>query len=538
MRLRRVFVWLTVAAVMAAAYLLYEPPTPARTQPTAPINLTGEVESSMCGACHLRIAEARKPGLIFDHGNHLMIACASCHYAMPHHDGKTDIPSMQACFNCHGISHGPQGQLARRDCPACHTATWNLRPADHTKNYAAKPHATQSKSQGVNDCLMCHTASKDCDPCHVKQNVRLASGQPIGPMPKQYVPIAPILPKKVPVVIDPTKTVTMSQCVYCHPNLDAFDKTSVSFNHDVHLKRGYLCTVCHPAFAHGDEMISRPPMQTCYQCHGMVHASNGLVATDACAKCHPKTFALEPGNHTPAFIAGGHKARAGADVAYCSMCHKPDFCILCHQGRKKLANGEYSQVALPDSHKKGGWLQKHGTLFLEQKDACGACHDSPSCQTCHYTPMPHPTDWITGHGKVARAIPEDKRDCNVCHTDRETCQKCHHEGVKSAELRPENCVRCHPVMSQQPATAIKDQGMAEHAVHFAAVKKYKGQYYKCNDCHVGFGTGANGQGTLSQAGHDVQVCYGCHGKLDYQNELIAPWPGAQLCVRCHPDRAF
>ncbi|HEY3316838.1 MAG TPA: cytochrome c3 family protein [Coriobacteriia bacterium] len=531
MRIRRASLLTAAVIVLAAVYLLYEPPLPGRTQTPGPIDVGGDVSAAQCAPCHLRIAEALKPGIIFDHGNHLVIACSACHYAMPHQNGQTYTPPMEACFNCHGIQHGPQGELARGGCSACHTKSFKLRPATHTSDWKGKPHADRSKS-GVNSCLMCHNSVKDCDGCHLKQNV-LVDGRPIGPMPKSYIPISPIKTNRTTVMIYPDRPTTMGQCIYCHPDIDSFNKSKVIFAHAEHLRRDYKCTVCHPEFGHGAETVRRPSMETCYQCHGLTHSAGGLVATEDCSKCHPKTFELKPSNHTPAFESGKHKARASSDPAYCSMCHKSDFCVDCHQGRLRLRDGTYSARVVPADHKLGAWRTKHGGLYLQQQGSCGACHDSPSCTTCHYTPMPHPTEWLSNHGKAAKAIDEKVRDCNVCHVDRERCQACHHDRVKRAELIAANCTPCHDVMKQKPATSIPVKGFAEHAVHFDVAKK-KGKPYMCDDCHVGFGTGsATHASNLRQAAHDLRLCYSCHGALDYENTLIAPYPGAELCVRCH-----
>lgn len=515
---------------MATVYLLYEPPL-GRGQTAGPIDVTGNVDASQCAPCHLRIADALKPGLIFTHGNHLMIACSACHPAMPHEAGKTYSPPMETCFNCHGLAHGPQGEIADGACSACHTKSFNLRPADHTPDWKGAPHAVRGR-QGVNECMMCHNAPKDCDACHKKENVRLANGKPIGPMPPTYTPIVPLKVKRPSVMVYPDRPTSMGQCIYCHPDIDAFGKTRVIFAHAEHLRRDYQCTVCHPAFGHGAETIQRPPMETCYKCHGLVHAAGGLVATEACDKCHPKGFKLMPDNHTQAFIAGGHKERASDDQAYCAMCHQTSFCIECHQGRKVLSNGQLSKQVLPDDHKRADWSQKHGPLYLQQKGACSSCHDSASCTTCHYTTMPHPADWQAKHGKTARAIPADKRDCNVCHTDRSQCQNCHHGGVGNGALVRSACVGCHQEMAQTPPTSIQNKAFAEHAVHFN-VAKAKGQPYKCYDCHVGFG--AQSGISLANAGHDLRLCYGCHGKLDPFKQLIAPYPGSELCLRCHKN---
>jgi hypothetical protein len=248
--IRRGSLFLMAALVLAAVYLAYEPPFPGRSQTAGPIDLTGEVDASQCAPCHLRIADALKPGLIFTHGNHLMVSCGACHVAMPHQNGKTNAPPMATCFNCHGIAHGPQGQLAVSKCSACHAPGFNLLPADHTKAWKGKPHAVKSW-RSVNACMMCHDAKKDCDVCHAKLNVRQADGKPVGPMPATYVPVIPPKLDRPSVVIYPDRPTSIGQCVYCHPDLDAFKKGSVIFAHADHLKRDYACTVCHPTFGHG-----------------------------------------------------------------------------------------------------------------------------------------------------------------------------------------------------------------------------------------------------------------------------------------------
>ena len=94
-------------------------------------------------------------------------------------------------------------------------------------------------------------------------------------------------------------------------------------------------------------------------------------------------------------------------------------------------------------------------------------------------------------------------------------------------------------MATVPATAIKDSGLAEHAVHFSvALPSKKGKPYKCEECHVGFGFAAvqpAGAKNSVNTAHDLSTCYDCHGTLDYNNVLIAPYPGYSLCVRCHDN---
>ena len=274
--------------------------------------------------------------------------------------------------------------------------------------------------------------------------------------------------------------------------------------------------------------------QSCYRCHGLQHQGQGLVATAECNKCHPPGFKLMPDNHTTQFVAGGHKGRASSDPSYCAMCHKTQFCVECHSGRGTGPNAPKKPV-VPEGHSDARWQARHGQLFLAKKGDCGACHDDASCKTCHKTVMPHPPQWIENHKPGPGVSPDD---CNICHTNRSACQNCHHGALKSADLVEKNCVRCHAILKTKPATSIKNREMVEHAVHFE-VPKYKGKAYKCYECHSDFGTNTSSSKSSLRQGHDVRLCYSCHGALDpVTHEKVALYPGAELCRRCHSNLNF
>jgi hypothetical protein len=316
--------------------------------------------------------------------------------------------------------------------------------------------------------------------------------------------------------------------------LDAYVPGRVIFAHATHLQKAFKCVDCHTTFAHGPDTTARPSMPTCYQCHGLTHAMRGLVATEKCVDCHPSDFVLRPTDHTADFVKKTHKVTANTSPEQCAMCHAADFCTACHQGRPKTRGGPNRPQVIPADHLLQPFAVQHGKDFLAQKGACGSCHDSPSCERCHSTPMPHPADWTASH---ALATDLNAQDCKVCHPQQQTCQECHHQTLRGAELILKNCVVCHPQMAALPATAVKPSGLAEHAVHFAVAKKL-GKPYRCEKCHVGFGyqpvQPVGVAPSLSQ-GHDLRSCYDCHGALDYRNVLIAPYPGSQLCRRCHSD---
>lgn len=487
-------------------------------------------DSSQCTPCHLDIGAVKKPGLIFGHGNHLLVSCDGCHSRMPHTSAGTDSVPMEVCFACHGVRHGPQGPLATADCRKCHTPSFDLVPADHKPlgAFGGRAHAEAARRIGVNRCMMCHTASKDCNDCHSEKHVKIA------PLPDAYVSVIGLRPKPASVKIYPSGPTNMAQCQYCHADLDNIVPGRLIFAHAAHLQRDYSCETCHPKFGHTANGPAKPDMQSCYRCHGLQHQGQGLVATAECNKCHPPGFKLMPDNHTTQFVAGGHKGRASSDPSYCAMCHKTQFCVECHSGRGTGPNAPKKPV-VPEGHSDARWQARHGQLFLAKKGDCGACHDDASCKTCHKTVMPHPPQWIENHKPGPGVSPDD---CNICHTNRSACQNCHHGALKSADLVEKNCVRCHAILKTKPATSIKNREMVEHAVHFE-VPKYKGKAYKCYECHSDFGTNTSSSKSSLRQGHDVRLCYSCHGALDpVTHEKVALYPGAELCRRCHSNLNF
>jgi hypothetical protein len=517
-----------VLALVASAALSATTPSwlRAATEPT--IETGAPVGQSQCAPCHLDLGNVSVPGLIFGHGNHLLVSCDACHPRMPHQGGnKTERVPMEVCFACHGIDHAGQGELATAECDACHTPAFTLRPKNHVATWAKKPHADTANRSGVNRCMMCHEAPDDCDVCHARE----APGLP--KMPTAFHSIITPRPKGPNVSIRPRGPVSMSQCIYCHRDIDDILPGRLIFAHATHIVRNYRCEACHERFAHTELGVVRPDMMSCYRCHGLNHNSRGQVATEECDACHPKEFDLRPADHTRRFVKGDHAERADADPAYCAMCHASGFCVGCHRGEKVSPNAP-GKAVIPADHRTNTWMREHGPIFLDGAGACGSCHDDPSCRRCHKTVMPHPVGWIEDHSPEPGVT---RDDCNVCHTNRNKCQACHHDTVKRAELTRANCVPCHDEMKQVPATSIKHKSFAEHAVHFG-VAEVKNRPYRCDDCHIGFGTAHAGQdqeGGLPQATHELRLCYGCHGSLDYQNRLIAPWRGRELCIRCHTD---
>lgn len=518
----RIAVLLLATLVALGVFVLS--PIPSRGVVDSIVDLTAVVTATECSPCHSSLGESDTPGLRFGHGTHLLVECAACHASPPHLGDRTVLPLMESCFLCHGLTHGEQGTLAPSLCGDCHTPEHQLRPVLHVEDWAELPHAEFAEQEGTNRCMMCHDSRKDCDVCHADMDIET---DPIPPIYLRTIPIAPELPS---VIVDTDAVPTLSLCIPCHAAIDDLTDPDVQFAHGPHLERDYKCSACHPVFPHALNETTSPDMLGCYRCHGAKHAAWGPVAPEECADCHPPAFELVPADHTLAFTTGEHSESAASEFERCTMCHTGAYCTECHVGGRIMANNEPSPQVVPEDHLVPEWQPAHGRKYLSQQGACSVCHSGLSCTRCHITQMPHPAEWLASH--TGNGFTD--RDCDVCHVDRTDCQECHHRSLGSQELVRANCIECHEEMDTDTPTEIKNIGLAEHAVHFDVVERV-GRVYVCDDCHIGFTRMRLMQQPSQTQAHDLRACYDCHGALDFRKVLIAPWPGSELCRRCHSD---
>ena len=76
---------------------------------------------------------------MFNHGNHMLYSCDTCHDRFPHRpNGGSDKVPMETCFACHGVQHGPQGELATGKCEDCHTPVSHVEAADAHQGLGAE----------------------------------------------------------------------------------------------------------------------------------------------------------------------------------------------------------------------------------------------------------------------------------------------------------------------------------------------------------------------------------------------------------------
>lgn len=80
-----------------------------------------------------------------------------------------------------------------------------------------------------------------------------------------------------------TKKVPTEVCRQCHSaNRTMAYSGGLNVPHELHLEKGYTCTMCHLNLVHGEggEKTRKPQMETCMQCH------NGKTAPEGCGTCH------------------------------------------------------------------------------------------------------------------------------------------------------------------------------------------------------------------------------------------------------------
>ncbi|MCL4499858.1 MAG: hypothetical protein M1335_06430 [Chloroflexi bacterium] len=505
--------------------------------PGLSFSTSGPVSASQCAPCHGNPGDFQSDKLIFKHAAHITLACGACHQEFPHSQTGLKKPAMDFCFTCHGMNHGEQGTIAERKCETCHPSTAPKVPADHTDEWKTSGHKSASQEQ-LRTCEMCHKPS-ECEDCHAANGVKKRDVATYI-----FESVVPAMPNAGS-AFSVTAIVSMSQCAYCHPNIDGFNNSNLIFKHDVHLARSISCDRCHTSFPHNTTAkgtTRKPPMQLCYGCHSVLH-NGAKVASDDCYACHPRSTNLVPANHTDEFKTSTHPNDAKKNLGQCEMCHQATFCANCHTAKGVVAKshgmGKYSNGEV-----RAKWRKVHGQEATDKED-CWVCHTQRYCDDCHQTEIPHAVTWLGTHGKLSMG---KEKECDKCHQGETSCQDCHHGQVKTSRLTKQNCITCHPLYkndfrtifseAEQAKAAAKAnggqfsgddaryyRGYSVHAAHFEMTNT---QPFSCERCH--------GE-TIKQGAQYYSfkiLCARCHGA--YANgKLIAKFEIPELCFRCHAD---
>ena len=368
----------------------------------------------------------------------------------------------------------------------------------------------------------------------------------------------------------------------------------LDFSHQRHFAKSdsatRQCTTCHATPGRNQFMeVSGAASATCFGCH-QHQATSHYDPANSCRTCHrplveARRLDLDavralprPPTHLQPTFGATHAPLTPAAAATCATCHARESCARCHLNVSTLpvASGLASDARVaavtrnllpswptPDTHRRDGFVDRHGTLASAVGASCANCHARSSCTTCHTGAgasavirtlpepsrgprgvqlrraptdarghatttvaslrlaadttarivRPHPRNFIDAHRSVAAA---GQQTCAGCHTQR-FCSDCH-AGESKRAFHPANFVAGHAA-----PTYARDRECA--SCHNTEVF--------CRDCHRASGLQAAGRNAavyhnaqpqwLLQHGRAARLeltsCTTCHTQA--------------TCMRCH-----
>ncbi|MDZ4064280.1 MAG: NapC/NirT family cytochrome c, partial [Coriobacteriia bacterium] len=411
-----------------------------------PLNPTSHVALTMipeeqCTQCHSANRKITpSPGIIIDHEIHSEegIQCTLCHNRVAHNESgdwtpvtthpKTgelaykhpDFMKMTACFRCHGLESGAKAPGA---CAKCHPSDFELKPENHFKadfyprghadmaleeiERVKKAMATDAHGEEGGEATKSEEATKTEDgsegTTESKDGASLLGPEKAyasGGTESEWVKTMPAMSQ-----VNYCSTChKQSFCDSCHGMEIPHPKEFVDKSHPELVKTKLdKCDMCH--------QVTKTGFKFCNDCHH---------GTKSNWKYDPKV-AWET-QHAKTVTANG--------VGLClEACHKTTFCSDCHTKKKPV----------PSSHAAKDWLRKkaealgvHADGFKAQPTSCEVCHgpNEPNgnkfCKGCHVLEMPHEQEFKNFHAKTGSS---NRKACANCHTFKELCSDCHHEGA-------------------------------------------------------------------------------------------------------------
>jgi hypothetical protein len=367
----------------------------------------GVFEENCQGQCHGTIWGPTKMAteINFSHGYHAVYQCSSCHGTQfVHNQNGTIKPDMKLCWSCHGLNHGPQGEMATGKCDACHkTPVKKLRPANHTADWKGKPHAGPGATQLRTRCMMCHTGAF-CTKCHDQKGItwQPSDGQwsyNSGDGCQQCHSLSTL-----------RKAVGEVKAGVASPLEKSFQVMGI----DSSAHRGLTCQQCHPDFSY-------VPTKNLTN----VWAINSALS---CQNCHSedgaKTLAAYASNGTSPTVTMPKKAMVAGD--YLKSVHG-----------QLLIKGDIKTATCASCH--GG----HDIQKLDNETAKAAIHSSADkvCAGCHAKEYASYDDYY--HGAAYKRGASDAPACWDCHGAHNVLKVKDPGSMVSASNRAKTCAVCH-----------------------------------------------------------------------------------------------
>ena len=401
----------------------------------------------LCATCHngelVRAVDwaphpPRFTNVLLDHARHLAIfartgvapehACQRCHAPADSAGfmivGRADP---ERCVSCHG--RGAPSHLVQRSCEPCHTPLHDApalavaqirafpRPPSHDSTWTLNHGSAATGST----CAVCH-AQQFCAACHV--NARSVGA------------IQGLAADDRVATIVRTETVT-------YPRPPSHLAAAWPRQHGVVARAGIAeCANCHT-------------QQSCLGCHRAAERVMPVLALPRRSQggaAGVDLSGLKPADHLPDQLLR-HRVVAAGGTGSCNVCHRPAYCVSCHDAAK--APGFHG----PD------FVSRHAQQAYAAEAECASCHQTQVfCRSCHRSlgesntgaPIGKFHDkqpgWLFGHGGVARRAIE-------------TCAGCHEQSF---------CLKCH--------SAVGGQGVNPHGNHFDPSVQGKNMA-TCRLCH-------------------------------------------------------
>jgi hypothetical protein len=515
--------------------------------------------STQCTQCH-NLANrdvTPSPGIIIDHVVHedSEIHCTVCHNRVGHNedfdltltDPNTGEPNkphedfmlMTACFRCHTLTdESPGGIPAPGACSACHTPGFELKPGNHfEEGFYPRGHADMALEDMESRKAAAAEGSEEATGTE-GSNEATGTGQSILGTAEAYAaggekPEGDSMAAKL---ANLPKVAEVGYCSTCHVE-------------------ERFCGDCH-----GMEMPHPEEFKT------KTHPELAATKADKCELCHTaaEPFFCDSCHHGTASdwefdtaVAWGQQQHAAAvrtnGVPGClGVCHDISYCQDCHNATDPV----------PSSHQAADWLRRpaeelgeHAVSANDEITACEVCHgdggpNAAFCKSCHVLDMPHEQDFKDFHAATGRS---DPAVCSNCHTYRELCSDCHHEGAIDGQpwLRvhantvneqggdgcfekchaKESCVDCHTAEEVLPTTHqqagwTRRPNIDTPAGHPTA---YNELPENCTYCH-------------GEGGVEAKFCADCHKiemphPADFKDTHAKSFQDGQMkkatCSNCH-----
>jgi hypothetical protein len=331
------------------------------------------------------------------------------------------------------------------------------------------------------------------------------------------------------------------KCKPCHADYTETDNPKYVFTHGNHIT--YQCSSCHPTFPHTPSGTDLPVMKECFNCHGLYHGPQGVLAKGECVACHGnKLVDLRPKSHVFNWAQTPHVEPANTSLTTeCSMCHVKSDCDTCH-----VAEGIAWRPPQPMVYDAGnGCLACHGSPNLIKSSAEGiksfhvtgidaSAHRDLTCPECHIDfayaePKPPTRVWYINAGMSCAN--------GGCHDHDEQAAvyatSVHGKAIAEGDYSSATCGSCHGGHD----IARLDTDAAKRDLYFSSEAM-------CASCHQdqwdNYGDAYHGA-AYKRFAEDAPPCWGCHPahkelpSIDPDSSTHAANLG-ETCASCHQHK--